>query len=454
MIADIMPLICSHISDGVTYKSFIFAAKFIYDSLGEHLRQDYVDRFSDHIAMIAMMDTNAPLDIRRKYWPLDRVQWGGGTSAIYLNKFVTYEYVMAHLNVGWRLCMLRGMSQQQMESIITAMHYRISNTSADRLLEEGSISLDFYIRHLRPDGDFKNVSHAEVIPLNFISSRPLYRWNWEDISCRSDLTEDFILKHLHHLNIRKIACKYPVHTLPMFKGGEWKQDWHLRRRLSENRNLSADFIRENHADLDMSVVTKGTNLRVIADNMDIPWTTDLLARPITSGKMLSAMIKKFGMYSVAREWHHLQHIDALEDFLGEHLAELKVYPSALSMVARNRLFTKRLMSKFGLAGLLHPNEFRLTFCNDPLVTGLTDLNVDLYELNTEFIPLNIAKKLAGYVNWTYLSSSNVIGIQEIMDHPELPWSAKAVSARPDVTWRIVKKYSDFPWDFTEMYRVH
>jgi len=266
---------------------------------------------------------------------------------------------------------------------------------------------------------------------------------------RCDLTEDFIRENIAHLNIVKVAAHNPVHKMQVV---DWRSEHFLRKSVSQYVRDDEIFIRENAEYLDMDILSKCCRPDIIARNIDLPWTKTILSRHEYAGDEIMTIIAKFPGH--LRELTCLTRVTHIDKIVDKYHDEIAGDPALIDAVCRNVHVSRACMRRHPDIAWQKPSVFRAAFHDE--CEQFTDLNASIYILSTKHITLEYAKnnRDSPMISWQSLSLSEVITIEEIMTNVDMPWHARFVSIRPDVTWQIIKKYPRYSWSFKDMFAHH
>jgi len=423
---DVVPIIFTYISDGLTYKSFIFTCKMFAKCASD----DAVDRFSNHHATLltyGSTDKEKLQFLPPKYFPDN---WKSSNLVI-LNRYITEDFIAANLDYPWDIEGLATHNRYiDIEKVIDIID---DDRDLSELCVDGFISFDYFAKR-HNSNDWKAVS--VLAPLDFIESHPEYLWRWRDISYRTDLTRDFINRNIHLINIKKVAYHFPIWKYPEMSPNWWHNTV-LCQHISLSECLDTTFIRTYADYLDWTLVSSNETFDIsdIVNNFDLPWTDAVYSRNIPSECILSfidAISFDFSAPYAARHVTQIKHVD-------EFLIKYKhAHPKIPSYLACNIYLTKKVMRNHpDINWQRHtPAPMRASFISQDI--PFTDLNITLRTWNRSYVTLDylLANPQSPLIMWCDATLNEHISIKEIIKHLDLPWDMKVIFNRDDMTWRI------------------
>lgn len=177
LILELVAEIAVHIRDGVTWKSLLFTCKRTHASMSAMVQKQ--DSLTNHLMTLVMMKPDAPW----KY------------SAMSVNRKLSYEYVQAHLELGWNYEAL-------------ACHVKFEHIlKCPKMIVHGP-----------------NISCNDSVTFDDVLAHPEIQWDYSELSSNPNITSDIVFAHPHLPWDMDALCHNPsmtVQAMVSHPGIEW-----------------------------------------------------------------------------------------------------------------------------------------------------------------------------------------------------------------------------------------
>jgi len=275
-----------------------------------------------------------------------------------------------------------------------------------------------------PDKPWRGLSVWKYVRPDIVTSHyPSMYYHW--LAYNVKLTADIVFDNENLLNHILFVAYYvsdtvPIEVIDRYPTREWA--WHL---IFKRKDLTETFVRKYYKNLQQSsmllgfydpnaalvwevyncdtlniaTVMKGTAWGWLIEHEKVPWS-----------------LIKANMHLPWREyiWNRseTEAVDYIYDNLHPYINPPKV--------ALNTSYVERAISELD--------------------------NIDKYISCNKHVTVDIIQRY-NHINWVWPSLSRSIAINEILSHPNLPWSWRDVALRNDIT---VDMLADHPWDWEEL----
>nr|QFG73646.1 MAG: hypothetical protein [Megaviridae environmental sample] len=311
------------------------------------------------------------LDIIRKYpdlsWSFRGISW---------NPNLTKEFFLDNLGMSWdwrRICSLPFMDIELIDEI---------NKNKSDIIEL----------------DWMSLSKNPNITLDSIIQNPQYKWTWEQISLREDLTWSIIYKNLD-------------------KPWDWSH-------ISENKIITMDIVKM-YPNLPWSWITLSFNPNItiydVLDNLEKPWS----------------------WWNLAYKKHPLEILQM----------DLPWDWRALSNFGHLNKEILKINAPWDWESISYNPNIPIQDLIETMNNNNTINIINVWHLSRRY-DLEIKCVLDNLIPWDWdgISANPAITMRDVRENINEPWNWESLSKNPNLDIDFIYMYSDKPWNIRELSR--